>query len=133
MGWDIIGKYSFLALAMIIVLYFVGKLVKKDNSGSKEGFTADSKPEAVGERMSDIIEQLKDELIIAQYRPDYESLIINADQWCSLSMLSILAAGNIGTAVYSKDSAADITAINKLSDFKNNLNGILTFLDSSDT
>ena len=133
MGWDLICKYSFLALAMVIVLYFVGKLVKKDYNGSKEGFTADSKPDVTSNNITEIIDQLNDELIIPQYRPDYESLIINADHWCSLTMLSILASGNIGTSLYSNSASADITSINKLSDFKKNLNGILTFLDSNDT
>ena len=69
--------------------------------------------------------------IIAQYRDDYETNILALDSWTDLTMLHILARGNIGTTEYTAKTSADVSAYNQLSEFKKNLNGTMTFLDNN--
>ena len=129
MGWDIVCKYCMLFIAMFIVLYFVGKMIRQTKT--QEGFTADAKPEVIVGKIQDITNYLNDELIISQYRDDYESLILSLDSWADMSMLNILATENIGTAEYTTKTSTDIRTYNQLADFKKNLSTSLTFLDNS--
>jgi len=129
MGWDIICKYCMLFIAMIIVLYFVGKMIKKRDT--IEGFTADNKPDVTAANIQKINDYLSDELIIAQYRDDYETNVLALDSWVDLTMLQIIAAGNIGTTTYTAKTSADIRSYNQLADFKKNLNTTMTFLEKN--
>ena len=124
-----ICKYCMLFIVMMIILYFIGKMIKKN--GSVEGFTADAKPDVVAANIQKINDYLNDELIIAQYRDDYETNILALDSWTDLTMLHILARGNIGTTEYTAKTSADVSAYNQLSEFKKNLNGTMTFLDNN--
>ena len=124
-----ICKYCMLFIVMIIILYFIGKMIKKKDG--VEGFTADAKPDVIASNIQKINDYLNDELIIAQYRDDYETNIIALDNWTDLTMLHIIARGNIGTTEYTAKTSADIRSYNQLSEFKKNLNGTMTFLDNN--
>ena len=118
-----------LFIVMIIILYFIGKMIKKRDS--VEGFTADAKPDVIAANIQKINDYLNDELIIAQYRNDYETNILALDSWTDLTMLHILARGNIGTTEYTAKTSTDIRSYNQLAEFKKNLNGTMTFLDNN--
>jgi hypothetical protein len=124
-----ICKYCMLFIVMIIILYFIGKMIKKRDS--VEGFTADAKPDVIAANIQKINDYLNDELIIAQYRNDYETNILALDSWTDLTMLHILARGNIGTTEYTAKTSTDIRSYNQLAEFKKNLNGTMTFLDNN--
>jgi len=71
--------------------------------------------------------KLQDELLVAKYRKDYETVIINLDDYVGFLMiqqtLNIKQDGNV---------ANNITAINNLNILKNakeSLNATMTFLD----
>lgn len=71
--------------------------------------------------------QLQDSLLISKYRADYENVIINMDDYLSMSMLK--AVLNIDPAADEKTHATSLALINTLSNAKKALNETMAFVD----
>jgi hypothetical protein len=71
--------------------------------------------------------QLQDSLLISKYRADYENVIINMDDYLSISMLK--AVLNIDPAADEKTHATSLALINTLSNAKKALNETMAFVD----
>jgi len=71
---------------------------------------------------------LLDKLLISKYRPDYEKVILNYDDYINALMLDTLLSIDADTP----DSVAKgLDKINSLNKSKDALNNILTFVDKS--
>uniref|UniRef100_A0A6C0E2L2 Uncharacterized protein n=1 Tax=viral metagenome TaxID=1070528 RepID=A0A6C0E2L2_9ZZZZ len=71
--------------------------------------------------------QLQDSLLISKYRTDYENVIINMDDYLSMSMLKLVLDMDNSADVMS--NIATLTAINTLSQAKKTLNETMAFID----
>jgi hypothetical protein len=71
--------------------------------------------------------KLQDELLVAKYRKDYESAIINLDDYIGYLMIKQTLNMKIGADV--KTNLEFINALNILKSAKESLNVTMTFLD----
>jgi hypothetical protein len=72
--------------------------------------------------------KLQDELLISKYRKDYETAIINLDDYCG--MLMIQQSLNMNTSGDIMSNIEKINNINILKQAKDSLNVAMKFLDS---
>jgi hypothetical protein len=72
--------------------------------------------------------KLQDELLISKYRKDYETAIINLDDYCG--MLMIQQVLNMNTTGDIKTNIEKLNNINTLKEAKESLNVTMKFLDS---
>ena len=72
--------------------------------------------------------KLQDELLISKYRKDYETAIINLDDYCG--MLMIQQVLNMNTSGDMKSNIEKLNNINILKQAKDSLNVAMKFLDS---
>jgi hypothetical protein len=72
--------------------------------------------------------KLQDELLISKYRKDYETAIINLDDYCG--MLMIQQALNMNTSGDIKSNIEKLNNMNTLKQAKESLNMTMKFLDS---
>jgi len=72
--------------------------------------------------------KLQDELLISKYRKDYETAIINLDDYCGMLMLQ--NALNLNTSGDLKANIEKLNNINTLRQAKDSLNVAMKFLDS---
>lgn len=72
--------------------------------------------------------KLQDELLISKYRKDYETAIINLDDYCGMLMLQ--QAFNMNTSGDVKANIEKLANINTLKQAKESLNVAMKFLDS---
>ena len=72
--------------------------------------------------------KLQDELLVAKYRKDYESAIINMDDYAGMLMLKQIL--NINMKGDSKAVVEQLNALNTLKQAKDSLNVAMKFLDS---
>lgn len=97
-------------------------LTNNDSATTGEAGTSSSYAAAVKAQ----VVKLQDELLISKYRKDYETAIINLDDYFSFMMLK--QALNMKT-----DGTANIEAVNALNSLKgakDSLNAAMKFLDS---
>lgn len=97
-------------------------LTNNDSATTGEAGTSSSYAAAVKSQ----VVKLQDELLISKYRKDYETAIINLDDYFSFMMLK--QALNMKT-----DGTANIEAVNALNSLKgakDSLNATMKFLDS---
>ncbi len=97
-------------------------LTNNDSATTGEAGTSSSYAAAVKAQ----VVKLQDELLISKYRKDYETAIINLDDYFSFMMLK--QALNIKT-----DGTANVEAVNALNSLKgakDSLNATMKFLDS---
>ena len=97
-------------------------LTNNDSATTGEAGTSSSYAAAVKAQ----VVKLQDELLISKYRKDYETAIINLDDYFSFMMLK--QALNMKT-----DGTANIEAVNALNSLKgakDSLNATMKFLDS---
>lgn len=87
-------------------------------AGSAESYAAAIKAETV---------KLQDELLISKYRKDYESAIINLDDY--IGYLMIKQTLNMNTSGDSKSNIEYLNSLNILKNAKDSLNATMTFLD----
>ena len=74
----------------------------------------------------------QDNLLISKYRTDYETVILNFDEFANIMMLVTLLKMNEQTEPKSNDIFfKHISQINELNKFKTSLNDIMKFVDSS--
>jgi len=71
--------------------------------------------------------KLQDELLIAKYRKDYESIIINLDDYIGYLMLKQTLNMKLGGDT--KDNIVSVNNLNILKEAKDSLNTTMTFLD----
>lgn len=72
--------------------------------------------------------KLQDELLVAKYRKDYESAIINMDDYAGMLMLKQIL--NINMKGDAKAVIEQLNALNTLKQAKDSLNVAMKFLDS---
>lgn len=91
---------------------------KGGEAGSAESYAASIKAQTV---------KLQDELLISKYRKEYESAIINLDDY--IGYLMIKQTLNMKADGDSKTNIENINALNILKNAKESLNTTMTFLD----
>lgn len=91
---------------------------KSGEAGSAESYAASIKAQTV---------KLQDELLISKYRKEYESAIINLDDY--IGYLMIKQVLNMKTDGDTKTNIENINALNILKTAKESLNTTMTFLD----
>jgi hypothetical protein len=97
--------------------------VATTNVSSGEAGTAASYAAAIKAQVI----KLQDELLIAKYRKDYESVIINLDDYVGYLMLK--ASLNLKLEDDVNKTAQNLNIINLLKNTKDSLNTTMTFLD----
>jgi hypothetical protein len=144
-GEDILKLIGFLVVAIFVIHYFIGcvhvqtsvieGLTNADTTtdtnststttnngvaGSSANYAASIKAKTV---------QLQDELLISKYRKDYESAIINMDDYINMLMLKQVLSMNSSNT----NQKANIEMLNTLTMLKNSkdaLNTTMKFLDT---
>lgn len=71
--------------------------------------------------------QLQDSLLISKYRADYENVIINMDDYLSMSMLKLFLDMDNSTDI--KSNITTLNTINAISNAKKSLNETMVFID----
>lgn len=132
-----------LVIAMFVIYYFIGCV--KVQTSIIEGLTNSTLPKISTTKISSILEagnaanyaesikskfiQLQDELLISKYRKDYETAIINMDDYISMLMLKQVLSMNTSET----NQKANIDVLNTLNILKNSkdaLNATMKFLDT---
>lgn len=143
-GEDILKMIGFFVVAIFVIHYFIGcvhvqtsvieGLTNADTTsdtsttttpsngvaGSAANYAASIKAKTV---------QLQDELLISKYRKDYESAIINMDDYINIMMLKQVLSMNSSNT----NQKANIEMLNTLTILKNSkdaLNTTMKFLDT---
>ena len=126
----------FKIIGIIIVSFFIIYMVVKMfqlQSNVIEGLT---NPDTYGEtgtaanysaNIKSKVIKLQDELLITKYRKEYESAIINLDDY--IGYLMIKQVLNMKLDDDMKSNIASINALNILKNSKESLNATMTFLD----
>jgi hypothetical protein len=121
-------------IVSLFIIYFIVKmfhlqvsviegLTNADTPSSGEAGTASSYAASI----KALVVKLQDELLIAKYRQDYESVIINLDDY--IGMLMIKQVLNIKPSDDIKSTVDAINNLNSLKTAKESLNTTMTFLD----
>jgi hypothetical protein len=74
---------------------------------------------------------LNDTLLISKYRKDYETLILNVDDYLNSMMLNTVASIDTGSANTPSKMIESMKMLNELSAAKESLNKVMKFVDSS--
>jgi hypothetical protein len=74
---------------------------------------------------------LNDTLLISKYRKDYETLILNVDDFVNSMMLKTVASIDTGSANTPSKMIESMKMLNELSAAKESLNKVMKFVDSS--
>jgi len=101
-------------------------LTNPDPSNPVSGQAGTSASYAAGIKAQ--VVKLQDELLISKYRKDYETAIINLDDYCGMLMLQ--QALNMNTSGDVKANIEKLANINTLKQAKESLNVAMKFLDS---
>ena len=147
-GEEFLKFIGYIVVAMFIVHYFINCIYVQTSviegltnaSGSISGPTSatDIKAPASGEAgaaanyaaaIKANVVQLQDELLISKYRKEYESAIINMDDYVSMLMIKL----SLNMKVNDTTSKANIEILNNLNilkSAKDSLNVTMKYLDS---
>lgn len=136
MNQDFLKIIGIIVVSLVIINYAV-KLFHLQTSAVVEGLTnPDSATPSSGEAgtaasyaagIKSQVVKLQDELLVAKYRKDYETAIINLDDYVGYLMIKQVLNMKV-----EGDIQANITAINNLNSLKtakDSLNATMTFLD----
>lgn len=74
---------------------------------------------------------LNDTLLISKYRKDYETQILNVDEFVNSMMLKTVATIDTGSANTPSKMIESMKLLNELSAAKESLNKVMKFVDSS--
>jgi hypothetical protein len=74
---------------------------------------------------------LNDTLLISKYRKDYETQILNVDEFVNSMMLKTVASIDTGSANTPSKMIESMKLLNELSAAKESLNKVMKFVDSS--
>ena len=127
----------FKIMAIIVVSFFIIFMVmkmlqlNKNGSGSvKEGLEligeAGTAPSYAAAIKASVV-KLQDELLVAKYRKDYESVIINLDDYIGYLMIKQVLNMNLTGDI--KTNIDTFNNLNTLKSAKDTLNVTMTFLD----
>ena len=120
----------FKIIGIIIVCFFIIYMVVKMfqlQSNVIEGLTNPDTTANYSANIKSKVIKLQDELLITKYRKDYESAIINLDDY--IGYLMIKQVLNMKLDDDMKSNIASINALNILKNSKESLNATMTFLD----
>ena len=126
----------FKIIGIIIVCFFIIYMVVKMfqlQSNVIEGLTNPDTSEDAGSastyaaNIKSQIVKLQDKLLITKYRKDYESAIINLDDYIGYLMIQQVLNMKLGNDM--KTNIDTINALNILKNSKESLNATMTFLD----
>lgn len=118
-----------------VILFIVWFLFKLTNIQVKiaEGLTNRNTANETGPNGKAILNettQIIDGLHIDKYRGNYESIIMNLEDWCNATILSTISNNKINTTdPMSDNTMKTISALNQLKQFKDTLNGAMLYLD----
>jgi len=134
MDQDEFFKIIGILIVCFVIIYFVIKMFQLQTSVI-EGLTGNT-PISSGEAgnaasyapyiKAEII-KLQDELLISKYRKDYESIIINLDDYIGYLMIKQMVNIRLDSDINVNIESIDI--LNKLKNAKGSLNDTMTFLD----
>jgi hypothetical protein len=126
----------FKIIGLIIVSFFIIYMVVKMfqlQSNVIEGLTNPDTSEEAGSastyaaNIKSQIVKLQDKLLITKYRKDYESAIINLDDYIGYLMIEQVLNMKLGNDM--KTNIETINTLNILKNSKESLNATMTFLD----
>ena len=122
--------YFFKIIGIIIVCFFIIYMVVKMfqlQSNVIEGLTNPDTTANYSANIKSKVIKLQDELLITKYRKDYESAIINLDDYIGYLMIQQVLNMKLDDDI--KSNIASINALNILKQSKESLNATMTFLD----
>ena len=120
----------FKIIGIIIVSFFIIYMVVKMfqlQSNVIEGLTNPDTTANYSANIKSKVIKLQDELLITKYRKDYESAIINLDDYIGYLMIQQVLNMKLDDDI--KSNIASINALNILKQSKESLNATMTFLD----
>ena len=120
----------FKIIGIIIVCFFIIYMVVKMfqlQSNVIEGLTNPDTTANYSANIKSKVIKLQDELLITKYRKDYESAIINLDDYIGYLMIQQVLNMNLDGDM--KSNIASINSLNILKNSKESLNAAMTFLD----
>ena len=120
----------FKIIGIIIVCFFIIYMVVKMfqlQSNVIEGLTNPDTTANYSANIKSKVIKLQDELLITKYRKDYESAIINLDDYIGYLMIQQVLNMKLDDDI--KSNIASINALNILKQSKESLNATMTFLD----
>ena len=120
----------FKIIGIIIVCFFIIYMVIKMfqlQSNVIEGLTNPDTTANYSANIKSKVIKLQDELLITKYRKDYESAIINLDDYIGYLMIQQVLNMNLDGDM--KSNIMSINSLNILKNSKESLNAAMTFLD----
>jgi hypothetical protein len=126
----------FFIIYMVVKMFHLQTSVIEGLTNADGTITPDATPPSSGEAgtaasyaaaIKAQVVKLQDELLVAKYRKDYESVIINLDDYIGYLMIKQTLNMKIGADV--KTNLESINALNILKSAKESLNVTMTFLD----
>jgi len=76
-----------------------------------------------------VVDKLKNSMSVAQYKKDYEMIILNLDDYINYSMLNILGSLNPSSSVGDELNMELMKKLNVLNQGKDSLNNVMKFVD----
>jgi hypothetical protein len=126
---DLFRVLGLVVVAMIIIFIIIRAM--KFNLSVMEGLTnntsgtAPSDAESNAAKIKALTTTLTDSLLISKYRKDYETLLINADDYCGALMLQKIQSCGSNDTEFIKCMAD----VNTLKEAKDSLNVTMKWLD----
>ena len=126
----------FFIIYMVVKMFHLQTSVIEGLTNANGTITSNATPPSSGEAgtaasyaaaIKAQVVKLQDELLVAKYRKDYESVIINLDDYIGYLMIKQTLNMKIGADV--KTNLEFINALNILKSAKESLNVTMTFLD----
>jgi hypothetical protein len=122
---------SFFIIYMIMKMFYLQSKVVEGLTGGSDKATPTSSGEAgtsssYAASIKAEVVKLQDELLVAKYRKDYESVIIHLDDYVGFMMLKQVLNMKPGDADANLER---MNALNSLKNAKDSLNATMAFLD----
>lgn len=102
-------------------------LTNNDSSSSSSGLGEAGSASTYAANIKSQVVKLQDELLVSKYRKEYESSIINMDDYVGYLMIKQVL--NINLSADQKTVIESINNLNILKNAKDSLNSTMTFLD----
>lgn len=135
---ELILQYLFFCILMFILIYFINKSIRyylnqpyiegmttnnDNNTNNNNGIAGNSSNYAT--QIKDQTVQLQDQLLISKYRSDYETILLNLDDYLNVKMLELflsLSPNNLSKQLHS---------ISIMQQTKRSISDILKFIDNN--
>lgn len=127
---------SFFIIYMVLKMFYLQSKVVEGLTGGSDASSTNTIAPSSGEAgtaasysasIKAEVVKLQDELLVAKYRKDYESAIINLDDYIGYMMLKQMLNMNLGGDM--KTNVDKINVLNSLKTAKESLNATMAFLD----